>query len=227
MKLAIFADYDGTITIEDTVDLVLDTYGAADWRETSHRLDAEDVGDIERMSAEFAGLNVSRKAVVDLIREKVHIDKTFKKFLDYADSRGWEVVILSQGLRESIETVFEKYGINGVEWHANALGGPDGRLEIEFPERGSVVDEFYRDREGVYKPGYVRRASRQGFTTVYIGDGITDRDPSEVADIVFAKRYLKKYMWEKGLEFIPFETFEEIRRELERRFPAEQPALEE
>ena len=226
LKLAIFVDYDGTITIEDTVDLVLDTYGAADWRETSHRLDAEGAGDIERMSAEFVGLDVPRKTVTDLIRETVHIDETFKDFLEYTRARGWEVVVLSQGVRESLETVFEKYGIEGVEWHANALGGPDGRLHIEFPERATLVDEFYKDREGVYKPGYVRRASREGFTTIYVGDGMTDRGPAEVADIVFAKRYLKKYMAEKGLEFIPFETFADIRRELEEHFPAEEPALE-
>jgi len=226
LKLAIFVDYDGTITIEDTVDLVLDTYGAADWRDISHRLDSQGAGDIERMSAEFVGLNVSRETVKNLIREKVHIDETFKDFLEYARARGWEVVVLSQGMRESLETVFEKYGIDGVEWHANALGGPDGDLHIEFPERATVVDEFYDDRAGVYKPGYVRRASRAGFTTVYIGDGITDRPPAEVADIVFAKRYLKKYMAEKGLDFIPFETFADVKRELEERFPAEEPALE-
>ena len=79
MKLAIFVDYDGTITVEDTVDLVLDTYGAKNWREISHRLDAQGAGDIERMSAEFVGLNVPRKTVTDLIRETVHIDETFKR----------------------------------------------------------------------------------------------------------------------------------------------------
>ena len=45
MKLAIFTDYDGTITVQDTVDLVLDTFGAADWRDTSARIDATGAGD--------------------------------------------------------------------------------------------------------------------------------------------------------------------------------------
>lgn len=222
MKLAIFVDYDGTITVEDTVNIILDTYGAPDWREISDRLDAEDVGDIKRMSAEFVGLNVPLQTVIDFVRANVHIDETFKDFVEYVRARGWEIVVLSQGLRQSLETVFEKYGITGVEWHANALGGPDGKLHIEFPERGAVVDEFYRDREGVYKPGYVRRASRAGLTTVYIGDGITDREPAAVADVVFAKRYLKKYLTEKGLPFTPFETFAEIQAALEERFPAEE-----
>ncbi len=227
MKLAIFTDYDGTITVQDTVDLVLDTFGAADWRDTSARIDATGAGDIERMAAEFVGLATSIENVREFIRENVTIDETFVDFLAHCRSRGWEVVVLSQGMGESVEEMFAKYGIDGVEWHANALGGEDGDLRIEFPERGTVVDEFYRDREGVYKPGHIRRAAREGFTTVYIGDGITDRDPAEVADVVFAKRFLKKYMTEKGLSFIPFETFADITSELEERFPAEEVALEE
>ena len=162
MKLAIFTDYDGTITIQDTVDLVLDTFGAADWRDTSARIDATGAGDIERMAAEFVGLATSIENVREFIRENVTIDETFVDFLAHCRSRGWEVVVLSQGMGESVEEMFAKYGIDGVEWHANALGGEDGDLRIEFPERGTVVDEFYRDREGVYKPGYIRRAAREG-----------------------------------------------------------------
>ena len=71
------------------------------------------------------------------------------------------------------------------------------------------------------KSGHIRRAKRDGYTTVYIGDGITDRCPAAVADIIFAKRYLKKYLTAKGISFTPFDTFAEIRDALSAMFPAE------
>jgi len=226
LKLAIFTDYDGTITQQDTVDLVLDTYGAPDWFEISRKLDAQGASNVERMTAEFEHLHATRDQVKALIREKVTIDETISELIDYARGRRWKFVVVSQGLRESVETVFEKYRINGVEWHANALGGPDGNLHLDFVERGAIKDGDCNDLCGVCKSGYIRRAKRQGYTTVYIGDGITDRCPATTADVVFAKRYLKKFMREKELPFTPFETFAEIRKALETMFPAEERALE-
>ncbi len=226
MKVAVFTDYDGTITQQDTVDLVLDTYGAPDWFEISRRLDAEGATNVERMTAEFEHLHATRDQARHLIHEKVTIDETIHDLIDYVRARGWKFVVVSQGMRESVETIFEKYGITGVEWHANALGGPDGDLHLDFIEKGVIQDGECNDLCGVCKSGYIRQAKREGYTTVYIGDGITDRCPAETADIVFAKRYLKKFMGEKGLPFTPFETFTEIRGHLEAMFPAEETALE-
>ncbi len=222
LKLAIFTDYDGTITVQDTIDMMLDTFGAPDWLATSKRLDAAGATNIERMTAEFEDFHTTRDAVKALIRENVEIDTTFARLVEYAEERGWPLVVLSQGVRESVETIFEKYGIEGLEFHANRLGGEEGDLHIDFPERGTKFDDECSDCCGVCKSGHLRRARRQGFTTVYIGDGITDRCPAAVADVVFAKRYLKKYMTQKGLEFVPFTTFAEIRDCLARRFPAEE-----
>mgnify|MGYP001476133638 CR=1 FL=1 len=221
MKLAIFTDYDGTITAEDTIDLMLDTFGAADWLSISKKLDAAGATNLERMAAEFADFAGSIAQVEDLVREKIHIDETFKDFMAYARQRGWSLVVLSQGVRQSVETVFAKCGIEGVEWHANALVEADGRTSLSFPEQHSIQDGECSESCGVCKSGHIRQARRNGYTTVYIGDGITDRCPAAVADVIFAKRYLKKYLTSKGISFTPFETFGEIRDALAAMFPAE------
>jgi len=219
LKVAVFTDYDGTITVEDTIDLMLDTFGPADWLEVSKKLDAAGATNIERMQAEFAEFRGSPEEVKSLIREKVGIDETFKDFLEYTRKRGWKLVVLSQGVRESVEAIFDKFGITGVEWHANAFDERGGRVTISFPELNTIADGECSTCCGVCKSGHIRRARREGYTTVYIGDGITDRCPAAVADIVFAKRYLKKYMTRKGLAFTPFATFAEIKAELAKRFP--------
>jgi 2-hydroxy-3-keto-5-methylthiopentenyl-1-phosphate phosphatase len=221
LKLAIFTDYDGTITTKDTIDLMLDKYGAKDWYAVSRALDKKGANNIERMTAEFADFKITREKIRELIVAEVGIDETFKSFLAYARMRGWLVTVLSQGVRESVETIFGKYGIDGVEYHANCLCGEEGNLHIAFPEKDSIIDDGCHDNCGVCKSGHVRRAKRNGYTTVYIGDGITDRCPAAEADIVFAKKYLKKYMTQNNLPFVPFETFDEIEKALAERFPAE------
>lgn len=219
MKLAIFTDYDGTITVEDTVDLMLNTYGMPDWLEISKELDAAGAKNIERMEAEFKGFRATRQQVVDLVRENVHIDQTFRELVDLSGKRGWRLVVLSQGFRESVEAVFDKYGITGVEWYANAFEEKDGSLVPAYPDKDLIVDGECTGFCGVCKGGHIRKARREGYTTVYIGDGITDRCAAERADTVFAKRYLRKYLAEKGRPFTPFEEFSDVAAELSKRFP--------
>lgn len=218
MKLAIFTDYDGTITQQDTIDLALDTFGRSDWRAVSKRLDDAGAGNIERMTAEFDGFHATREGLKRLIRDNITIDEGFVRLVEYARRRGWPVVVLSQGVRESIETIFEKYGIEGVEYHANAFTGDDGTLALSYPEYRTISDGGCNDLCGVCKGGYIRAAGRSGFTTVYIGDGITDRCAAGTADIVFATKYLRTWMAEEGREHIAFEAFDEILSELQRRF---------
>jgi 2-hydroxy-3-keto-5-methylthiopentenyl-1-phosphate phosphatase len=126
--------------------------------------------------------------------------------------------VLSQGVRESIETVFEKYGIEGVEYHANAFTGDDGTLALSYPEY-RTIDDGCNDLCGVCKGGHIRAARRSGFTTVYIGDGITDRCAAANADIVFATKYLREYLEKEGREHIAFDSFDEILSKLPALFP--------
>jgi 2,3-diketo-5-methylthio-1-phosphopentane phosphatase len=218
LKLAVFTDYDGTITQKDTVDLILDTYGMPNWLEISKAIDRAGAKNIERMTAEFQNFRATRQMVRDLVRENVTIDETFRELVDAARKRGWKLVVLSQGLGDSVETIFDKYGITGIEWHANALEETDGTCMVTFPENDLIQDGECSTSCGVCKGGHIRQARREGYTVVYIGDGITDRCAAEHADIVFAKRYLKKYLTGKGLPFTPFEKFSEVVAEIERRF---------
>ncbi len=53
---------------------------------------------------------------------------------------------------------------------------------------------------------------------VFIGDGVSDLPAAREADVLFARRGLRleEYCREKVIDYIPFDTFAHIRRELER-----------
>ena len=51
---------------------------------------------------------------------------------------------------------------------------------------------------------------------VYIGDGHTDLCPIQLADLVYAKGFLKTHCEEKLFRFLPFQTFKDIKLGMER-----------
>ncbi len=52
---------------------------------------------------------------------------------------------------------------------------------------------------------------------VFIGDGISDLPAARHADVLFARKglYLERYCLENKIAYIPFESFADIRKELE------------
>jgi 2-hydroxy-3-keto-5-methylthiopentenyl-1-phosphate phosphatase len=52
---------------------------------------------------------------------------------------------------------------------------------------------------------------------VYVGDGLSDRCPSENADLVFAKGDLLAHCREKHIDCIEFRNFRDVEREVLRR----------
>jgi 2-hydroxy-3-keto-5-methylthiopentenyl-1-phosphate phosphatase len=49
---------------------------------------------------------------------------------------------------------------------------------------------------------------------VYVGDGYSDRCAAELADLVFARRGLARYLDERGLAYEPFDDFHQIAERL-------------
>jgi 2-hydroxy-3-keto-5-methylthiopentenyl-1-phosphate phosphatase len=55
----------------------------------------------------------------DFVRKHAALDPGFPGFLEWADSRGIDVKIVSDGFDATIATLFRNHGINGVEIFAN------------------------------------------------------------------------------------------------------------
>jgi 2-hydroxy-3-keto-5-methylthiopentenyl-1-phosphate phosphatase len=73
-------------------------------------------------------------------------------------------------------------------------------------------------RCGNCKRFHLEKLKREGFTTVYIGNGYSDRCPSEHADVVLAKGELLDHCRAQEIAHIPFENFRDVERELTDRF---------
>ena len=59
------------------------------------------------------------------------------------------------------------------------------------------------------------RAASEADEVTFIGDGISDICVLPYVDRIFAKRYLEKYCRKRGIDFLPYDTFQDVRNRLQ------------
>jgi len=202
----ILSDFDGTITVEDTLVKILDTFAGPKWRRIEEGIKREEFGSRIGLRKEFDLCNPTKKQIVDLLNEEIEIDSAFKPFLEFCNRDGYELTIVSGGFSLCIETILKKYNISGIPYFANMLDFKNGKLEIKYP---------YSTQEckvcGNCKTMHLKRFKSQGHLVIYIGDSTTDRCPAKFADLVFAKGELEDYCTENKIPFVSYNSFADIK----------------
>lgn len=206
-KVIIFSDFDGTITQLDTLQYLLDRFGAPDWMNIENQVKNGEIFEIEALQAEFDTLNVSWEKAISGILEDIKIDPDFPEFVHCVESMGIPLIVLSGGVEEISKTFLEKYGLERLALRANKLQIVNDRWVVVPSDRKRI-----RNLCNHCKTYSVTEMKETGWFTVYIGDGLTDRCPAVNADLVFAKKELAEYFTEEGKNFISFEGFRDIKK---------------
>jgi 2-hydroxy-3-keto-5-methylthiopentenyl-1-phosphate phosphatase len=201
-------DFDGTITEEDLLDTIAQTFGdPAVYQEVDHGLDEGRLPLREVITREFAPVRRPLDEVVQWELDNVRVRPGFRELVEAAKEHDWRLTVVSSGFHELIEPIFEREEVE-VDLHANRVDPrPDGwRVLWQYGDdcgtcgescKRSVAEELAGDGE-----------------LVYIGDGYSDRCAAELADRVFAIRSLARYLDERGIAYEPFEDFHDILRSL-------------
>ena len=95
-----------------------------------------------------------------------------------------------------------------------------GHLGLEIyahPVTISAQGWHYQPDATVMKVPVLEEARRHTERLIYVGDGTSDVCVIPYVDDLFAKRYLADYCEANGVPYIPFDTFDDVQRELERR----------
>ncbi len=212
-KLLIACDFDGTITRRDTLHLIVARYGDGGlWERIEPRLRAGELTLEQAMQMEFAGVRATPGHVRELVLREAGLRAGFPEFVAWARGRGHRLVVVSSGFRSVIDAVLERAGLGHLEVASH---------EAEFTPRGTRL--VWADRGercavcGRRCKRHDVRARRAGEPLVLIGDGVSDRCVARMADIVFARAHLARDLAIDGVDFTPFEGFDEVREELEAR----------
>jgi 2-hydroxy-3-keto-5-methylthiopentenyl-1-phosphate phosphatase len=193
--LRLVLDWDGTVTVRDTLLMVVCEFGDPSLEE---RLDAAlaagEMTHRQVMEAEFETVRAPLADVVDFVVAHAEIRPGFAQLVERHAP-----LILSSSFHETIEPVLAREGVR-AEVRANHVDPrPDGwRIRWSADTDCTVCGEP------------CKRGSLPAGPVAYAGDGYSDRCAALAADRVFARGSLATYLDARGVPYERFETFDDV-----------------
>lgn len=201
-KLSIFCDFDGTMTVGDVVDTLLEKLADPKWREVEQEWEMGRIGSRDCMQRQTelirGGWSAMEKALKD-----VSLEPSLKPFVSWCLDQGIQFNVVSEGYDRVIEYLLRREEITVTRTWANKL--------VELPGGCFRLDCLPRDgcRSGVCKCEAMDSIEKSG-PLVLIGDGRSDYCCAFAADIIFAKGKLLEHCRRNSLPVISYRDFTQI-----------------
>jgi 2,3-diketo-5-methylthio-1-phosphopentane phosphatase len=208
----IVCDFDGTVSVGDVTDLLLERYGAPGWEELETAWQLGEIGSRACLAGQIALLDAS-PAQLDAAVASIAIDPAFPAFVDDARAAGVSLTVVSDGLDRAIHALLARYGLGDLPIVANHLEQSGARSwRLEFPHSNPGC----RAASGTCKCERAEGLRRLAPNVLLIGDGSSDFCVAGSADFVFAKHRLIAHCREQGYAHLPMHGFAEARAALPR-----------
>ena len=196
-RIRVFVDFDGTIALEDTTDVILERFAHPAWRTVEAEWLAGRIGSRECLSRQ---VDLVRASPGDLISvaEDVPLDPHFVEFIALCRRHRAPLAVISDGFDRVIAKMLARAGIalpvlaNRLDW----LG--DNRWRLAFPH-GS---DGCRAEAGHCKCLALTR--EPDTVRILIGDGRSDFCAAESADLILAKGALAEHCQVRDLPYLVF-----------------------
>lgn len=214
--IGIFCDFDGTITLEDTTDAVLEAFALPTYKEWEEKWEEGKITAQECMKEQSRLLRVSPESLRSFLKE-IPIDPGIYALEEQCLAHGAPLTIVSDGIDFLMEEILRLKRLSHIPHYSNRLcWDPEGRPFLTFP----YADLNCRGGCGVCKCRLL--AGDEEIPTVYIGDGLSDCCVVGRAGRVFAKKKLRDHCIKEGIAHRPFETLTDVARALfrEERMPS-------
>ncbi|MCL2574010.1 MAG: MtnX-like HAD-IB family phosphatase [Defluviitaleaceae bacterium] len=208
-EYVIVSDFDGTITQEDSNDVLVHTLGTLESMQIEADFIAGRIGNREAMARHFEAMSITAKQYKEFMITTIHLDSGFDDFLTYIRNRGIPFFVVSAGFRQGIECILGKSRLDGVQVFANVLSG-NPYLKASPAHDEPLCDKTYGPCSICKKVCIDEIRQKTNKKIIYIGDGMTDRCVE--ADLLFAKHHLANHCEAHTLPYQPFETFDDITR---------------
>jgi len=207
-KIAVLSDFDGVISRQNVLEALYQEYSTVDWEHYVDLWSREELSAVEEIPACLGGVTAPRIELENFV-SGLEIDAGFADLVQFCNSRGHFLAITSDGLKWYIKLLLKKNNINEIPVFAN---------EIQFQRKGLTFSFPWYDPStplnGTSKAKITKIIQDSGYTVLFIGDGLSDKEAAKVADMVFAKKYLYEVMLAEGKSPNKFEDFHQIIRML-------------
>jgi 2-hydroxy-3-keto-5-methylthiopentenyl-1-phosphate phosphatase len=222
----VFLDFDGTVSCADVVDAILERYASPEWLHVEDEWRAGRVGSRECLRRQMALVRAT-PAEIDAIIDGIGIDPGFGALLEACARGAAPVHIISDGFDYCIRRLLSRapaaiqpllQTLDVRASHLEPAAGREWRTAFSFPEEPCVHGC------ATCKPAVMQALTPVGETTVFVGDGLSDRYAAAAADLVFAKDTLASYCVEKGIVLVPFTSLADVAADLNERFQRRVPS---
>ena len=205
----IVVDFDGTITERDMLVDMCRRHAPEVFERVENDLRAGRITLRECIRQEFEAIRGEHCEIVDAAVARATVRAGFADFVSDAQAVGDEVVIVSSGFESVIRPVLERAGVDEVELIAHEVRFSPARTVVTFRHGDDVCSVCGQE----CKRSVVQRLDG-GRSVVYVGDGYSDRCAALDADRRFARRSLARYLDQQGVDYSPFDDFDQIRHAL-------------
>lgn len=203
---AVYIDFDGTISLEDSTDSLLTRYADPRWLDVEASWLRGEIGSRNCLQEQVSLLSLT-PAELDSFVGSVAIDPGFVAFLALCGQLALPVTVVSDGLDIVVQRVLRQAGID-LPVVANTLVHEGGqRWSLSFPHARTSCQAGSGNCKCA-TVGPTPMAARSG--SVLIGDGHSDFCAAGVAGLVIAKGRLLRHCREQNITCRPFATFADI-----------------
>jgi len=214
-NLEIYCDFDGTVTLQDVTDALLEKLAAPAWREIEAEWEKGLIGSRDCMSRQVELIRGGWSGIFDVLQE-IDFDPSFKSFVAWCHANEIPVTLVSDGLDMAIKWLLDRENIKGCKLIANQLRYTKERgFWLNFVDSPSLgAGKFANCSSGVCKCMVLARAG-DAVQRIVIGDGRSDFCWADRADVLYAKKSLLTYAKENDLDPLSFSDFDDIRNSLQ------------
>lgn len=209
-KIKFFIDFDGTITQEDVVDMILSRFASDGWHDIEDAWVRGEMGSRECLEKQMNLVKASKDEFENLL-STVKVDPYFFNFLKTTHQLSIPTAIVSDGFDTVIEAVLKnslrlpQELLDSVSIYSNHLVWENDRLRLEFSNKKGCAHGC-----GNCKPRIMSQLSGKDDFTVFVGDGHSDRFAAKQAMLTFAKNELLEICQNEGIEHKAYMDFSQI-----------------
>lgn len=200
----ILCDFDGTISLKDTTDYLLQAFAHPSWEDIEAQWARGEINSKVCMQKQIGLLDVSRDELHHCL-DHIEIDLGFIELVQIAAAHHIPLIVVSDGLDYVIRYILKRYQLDHLPIIANHLSQVSERTwQLEFPNASSRCVS----QSGTCKCNVAQQ--NQGKQSILIGDGRSDFCLAAHADYVFAKKSLIEHCKTHHIRHTTFNRFEEI-----------------
>lgn len=213
---AVFCDFDGTITTEDTFVGAVAPLVPEVAARILPALFAREISLRQGVRTILEAIPSERYPEILAYAARQPIRGGFEDLLDWLEARRIPLAVVSGGIEDMVRTVLGRAGRDGRPLRDRVAA--IAAVKIDTRHRYlRVASDFEAGNELVSKVAVMDRYPAQ--VRVAIGDSVTDIEMAQAADLTFARDRLQGYLQELGKPYEPWEDFWHVREGLARYWP--------